>query len=41
MITVIEQIKSLIEQLNIYRDEYYNLNSTSISDAEYDRIFER
>ena len=32
----INRIKELIEQLNIYRNEYYNNSESQISDYEYD-----
>lgn len=35
-----EKIKSLVEQLNIYRDEYYNNNNPSVSDEQYDKLFD-
>jgi len=35
-----QRIKSLVEQLNIYRDEYYNNNNPSVSDEQYDRLFD-
>ena len=34
------RIKELVKQLNIYRDEYYNKNNPSISDQEYDKLFD-
>ena len=33
--------QELTNRLNRYRNEYYNLNSPSISDAVYDRLFEQ
>ena len=36
----IEQIKDLVKELNQYRNEYYNLNKPSISDATYDQKFD-
>lgn len=36
----IENLKTLIDQLNQYRDEYYNQSNPSISDEEYDRLFD-
>lgn len=36
----IEKIHQLIKRLNQYRDKYYNQNSSSVSDAVYDRLFE-
>lgn len=35
-----ERIKSLVEQLNICRDEYYNKNNPSVSDEDYDKLFD-
>ena len=37
----INEMKRLVEQLNIYRDEYYNKSNPSVSDQEYDRLFDR
>ena len=34
------KIKELVTQLNIYRDEYYNKNTPSVTDAVYDRLFD-
>jgi len=34
------QIKKLVKQLNRYRHEYYNLARPSVSDAEYDQLFD-
>lgn len=31
--------RELTRRLNIYRNEYYNKNSPSISDEVYDRLF--
>ena len=39
--TAQEQIVALTETLNRYRDEYYNLNAPSVTDAEYDRLFDK
>ena len=36
----IERIKSLVEQLNHYRNEYYNNQKSEISDFEYDQLFD-
>ncbi|MCI8471475.1 MAG: NAD-dependent DNA ligase LigA [Clostridiales bacterium] len=36
----IARIKELTKQLNRYRDEYYNKNAPSVSDAAYDRLFD-
>lgn len=38
--TTYERVLALTETLNHYRDEYYNLNSPSVTDAEYDRLFD-
>jgi len=35
-----EKVRSLTDQLNQYRHEYYNLSSPSVSDQEYDRLFD-
>ncbi len=35
-----EKIVALTAQLNRYRHEYYNLAAPSVSDAEYDRLFD-
>ena len=34
------QVRDLTAQLNQYRDEYYNKNAPSVSDAEYDRLLD-
>lgn len=39
--TIQEQIVALTETLNRYRDEYYNLNAPTVTDAEYDRLFDK
>lgn len=36
----IDRIKELTELLNHYRDEYYNLSRPSVSDEEYDALFD-
>lgn len=36
-----EEIKKLVSYLNEQRHAYYNENSPHISDAEYDRLFDR
>ena len=36
----IDRIKELTELLNHYRDEYYNLSRPSVSDEEYDKLFD-
>lgn len=35
-----ENIRDLIDKLNHYRDLYYNHNTSEISDAEYDKLFD-
>jgi len=35
-----EKIQALNTQLNQYRDEYYNSNAPSVSDAVYDRLYD-
>ena len=35
-----KQVVSLTEKLNRYRHEYYNLNAPSVSDQEYDALFD-
>lgn len=39
--TAYEQVVSLTERLNRCRHEYYNLNEPSISDQEYDTLFDQ
>ena len=34
------KIKTLVKQLNQYRDEYYNKNSPTVSDSQYDKLFD-
>ena len=36
----IQRIHKLVEQLNTYRDEYYNLNKPTVPDATYDKLFD-
>lgn len=36
----IEHIKSLVKQLNHYRNEYYNNQNSEISDFEYDNLYD-
>lgn len=36
-----EEIKKLVSYLNEQRHAYYNEDSPHISDAEYDRLFDR
>lgn len=35
-----DRVKELVELLNIYRDDYYNNNKNTVSDAEYDKLFD-
>ncbi|MBR4473935.1 MAG: NAD-dependent DNA ligase LigA, partial [Oscillospiraceae bacterium] len=37
---ICERIQTLTDQLNRYRDEYYNKNAPSVSDEVYDRLFD-
>ena len=34
------RVRALTDFLNLARDEYYNKNAPSISDADYDRMFD-
>lgn len=34
------RVKDLVKQLNQYRDEYYNNNNPTISDSQYDKLFD-
>lgn len=36
----LEKQRELTERLNRYRDEYYNRNAPTVSDAAYDRLFD-
>jgi len=36
----IKKVHEMTDLLNRYRDEYYNKNAPSVSDAEYDRLFD-
>ena len=36
----LDRMKSLVEELNNYRNEYYNNNNSIISDYEYDKLFD-
>ena len=36
-----DNIKQLVDTLNKYRNEYYNQNNPSVSDEEYDRLFDK
>ena len=35
-----ERIHQLVDKLNQYRDEYYNKNASSVSDAVYDHLYD-
>ncbi len=35
-----ERIHELVDKLNQYRDEYYNRNAPSVSDAVYDHLYD-
>lgn len=37
----IETIKKLVDELNHHRNAYYNLNSPTITDKEYDQMFDK
>jgi len=37
---LVKKVREMTDQLNRYRDEYYNKNIPSVSDAEYDRLFD-
>lgn len=37
---LLERQRELTTRLNVYRDEYYNKNAPSVSDAVYDRLFD-
>ncbi len=39
--TIHENLRELTDQLNRYRDEYYNKNAPTVSDEAYDRLFDR
>ena len=36
----IEQITTLVQMLNEHRHAYYNLNAPTITDKEYDQLFD-
>lgn len=36
----INRIQELVKQLNVYRNEYYNLNKPTVSDVTYDKLFD-
>ena len=35
-----QKVRALVEKLNQYRHEYYNLAAPSVSDAVYDRLYD-
>ena len=37
----VKRIKNLVKQLNEYRHAYYNQDAPLVSDAEYDRLFDK
>ena len=37
----VEEVKALVQKLNMYRDEYYNNNNSVILDREYDNLFDK
>lgn len=37
----IEMMKKIVNRLNTYRDEYYNKSNPSVSDQEYDKLFDQ
>jgi DNA ligase (NAD+) len=37
----IHKMEEMISQLNTWRDEYYNKNNPSVSDKEYDKLFDQ
>lgn len=39
-VSSLDRMKSLVEELNNYRNEYYNNNNSIISDYEYDKLFD-
>ena len=40
MLTV-DKIRQLIDELNEYRDQYYNHNNSLVSDERYDELFDQ
>lgn len=38
---MLQEIKTLVQKLNEQRDAYYNRNSPTMTDKEYDRLFDR
>ena len=41
IISEIDEIRLLIDQLNRYRDAYYNEQNSPISDYEYDNLYDK
>ena len=39
--TSVERVTELVSVLNHYRHEYYNLTKPSVSDAVYDKLFDK
>ena len=37
----IQEITSLVQELNEHRNAYYNLNAPTITDKEYDQLFDK
>ena len=35
-----EKVKELVKRLNVLRDEYYNKSNSSVSDKEYDKLYD-
>ena len=40
MLNKIKRIKNIVSIMNQYRESYYNNNTSEISDAEYDKLFD-
>lgn len=38
---LLDEMKSLVSELNLYRNSYYNNNESPVSDKEYDEKFDR
>ena len=38
---MLQEIKELVQTLNKQRNAYYNLNSSEMTDSEYDRLYDR
>jgi len=37
---MIKKIQELVKELNVHRHNYYNLNKTTITDSQYDNMFD-